>query len=809
MLSISNVKTAGGAVSYFADHLVTEGVTNNANATEDYYAHDEPGQWLGGGADKLGLRGQVDAKDFARMLLAVDQNDQPIVIGGGVADRRAGWDLTFSAPKSVSVLWAVADEQTHDAIEQAHVLAVETAMAWLESSGGIAARRGKGGAELESAALVAARFDHGTSREQDPQIHSHCFVMNLAQRQDGSWGAIQSKEFFSRKMAAGALYRSALADQLQQIGFGIERDKKSFAVIGVPDQLQQEWSTRRGQVLAEMAAHGGRTAKSAEAAALNSRRGKEEIEQHLLLDRWKQQAAEHDFSAQTVSDLQRQKHHRPEPMPTTSELWRELTQQASTISERQLEAAIFEKSQGVLSPLAAQQFLNDFVRDSETVILRDATGNRRFTSREMLELEQSIISNAQQRQNENSAIAETHVTEALAAVPSISDEQREMVEHITGNGGVMVVEGMAGTGKSFALGVARQAWESAGKNIIGSALSGKAAEGLESGSGIQSQTLHSLLYELNPDPVTGQQAKRSLTARDVIVLDEAGMVGSRQMAELLGLAEQAGAKVVLVGDSRQLQPIDAGGAFRGLSKNLGAARLTDIRRQKAVWHREAVTALSEGDAGRALTAFADHGLLQTGGDRQATISKMVATWRQDLIQNHDNDSSSLMLAGTRADVAAINRAARAAIADQLTGETTTINGHKFQSGDRILFTKNSKRIGVKNGTLGTVLHSLDGGKMAVLLDDVGRTVIVDGEQYDSVQHGYAVTVHKSQGATVDRAYVLAHESMSGQEWSYVAASRSRDETTIFADSELISELDLTMARSQAQDLTTDYQLEVA
>ncbi|PTB86867.1 hypothetical protein C9940_00615 [Pseudidiomarina aestuarii] len=806
MLSISNVKTAGGAVSYFADHLTTDGVKNNA--TEDYYAeHGEPGQWLGTGAAALCLAGQVDSQDFGRMLLAVDKDDKPMVIGGGQEGRRAGWDLTFSAPKSVSAMWAVADENTHKAIEQAHVNAVETAMSWLENSGGISARRGKGGTELENAKLVAARFDHGTSREQDPQIHSHVFVMNYAQRADGSWGAIQSREFFSRKMAAGALYRAALADELQHLGFGIERDKRAFQVSGVPEDLQQQWSKRREQVLAEMATHGGRTAKSAEAAALNSRRGKEEIEQQLLLDRWKQEAAEYDFSAEKVRDLQAQKHDRPEPMPTTAELWRELTLYASTISERELEATVFEKSQGILSPQAAQHFLADFIRDSETIVLRDAAGNRRFTSREMLELEQSIITNAQQRQFENGAISETHVLAALSAVPSISDEQREMVQHITGNSGVAVVEGMAGTGKSFALGVARHAWVSAGKNVIGAALAGKAAEGLESGSGIESQTLHSLLNELNPDPVTGQPAKRALTARDVIVLDEAGMVGSRQMAQLLELSEAAGAKVVLVGDSRQLQPIDAGGAFRGLSKNLGVARLTDIRRQKAVWHRAAVTALSEGDAGKALKAFADQGLLQTGGDRQETISKMVTKWDRDRIQNPD--SSSLMLAGTRADVAAINRAARAAIADQLTGESTTINGHEFQSGDRVLFTKNSKKFGVKNGTLGTVLLSLDGGKMAILLDDVGRTVIVDGEQYESVQHGYAVTVHKAQGLTVDSAYVLAHESMSGQEWAYVAASRSRDETTIFADSDLISELDLVMGRSQSQDLSTDYQLEAA
>jgi conjugative relaxase-like TrwC/TraI family protein len=165
MLSISGAKQAGGAISYFSDHLVEE---NAANPNEDYYTSGEAGQWLGSGAEALGLTGEVSAEDFGRVLLAIDKNGEPLVQNGGDSNRRSGWDLTFSAPKSVSTLWAAGDQELHDAIALAHSQSVDKAMSYLQHDGGIAGRRGKGGLELENSKMVAAKFDHGTSREQDP-----------------------------------------------------------------------------------------------------------------------------------------------------------------------------------------------------------------------------------------------------------------------------------------------------------------------------------------------------------------------------------------------------------------------------------------------------------------------------------------------------------------------------------------------------------------------------------------------------------------------------------------------------------------
>jgi conjugative relaxase-like TrwC/TraI family protein len=423
MLSISHPKHAGGAISYFSVHLVEE---NASNPNEDYYtAHGEAGQWLGSGAEAIGFEGEVTAEDFGRALLGIDRNGEELVQNANDPSRRSGWDLTFSAPKSVSTLWAAGDDQLHDSIARAHAEAVGKAMDYLQHDGGIAGRRGKGGLELENSKLVAAKFDHGTSREQDPQLHTHTFVMNLAQRQDGSWGAIQSFEILKRKKTAGAIYRAHLASEMQKMGFGIEQKAKGlFEVADVSEDLQKHWSKRRKQVEKAMFEKGGSSAKSAEAAALSTRSQKEEVDQTELTQGWKEQAESFGVTIESIKELQ-EKDYEAIKMQSIDEIWSELTSQESTVSEHKLKAKIFEKAAGALSVDQAEQFVIDFIKSDETIILRDPTGNKRFTSREMYQLEQSLMIDAKARQNESHALDKDSVDKALAKVPTISDEQKK------------------------------------------------------------------------------------------------------------------------------------------------------------------------------------------------------------------------------------------------------------------------------------------------------------------------------------------------------------------------------------------------
>ena len=792
MLSISAAKTAGGATSYFSDHLTTE---NAANPHEDYYTSGSPGRWMGSGAEALGLHSEVTKEDFARALLALDEDGESLLYKQKPnSKRRAGWDLTFSAPKSVSAIWATADSDLQHQIQQAHEEAVTAAMQYLQESGGITARRGKGGEILENAKLVAAVFQHGTSREQDPQLHSHVFTMNLAKREDGTWGGIQSLEIFKRKIEIGTFYRVALAEKLKELGFSIEQDNRSFKVAQVPESLTKTWSKRRAQVLDKMQEKGGQSAKSAEKAALDTRQAKQSVDQQTLKNRWQQEAAEHDFTAEKINEI-RQLEQPKREMPTVENLWLELTQQRSTLNQHQLKAAVFEAAQGVLSTDEAKDYYKQLLKDENTIILTDENDNLRFTSKEMYELEQSIIEQSKQRQNENHQVSDKAQQAAQKAAPGLSDEQQAMLNHITSKEGVAVVEGMAGTGKSYALNATRAAYEADNKKVIGAALSGKAAAGLEESAGIKSQTLHSLLTEL-------EENKQSLDHQTVIVVDEAGMVGSRQLKKLLDHAEQAQAKVVLVGDSKQLQPIDAGGAFRGLSENLGAASLKQIRRQKDDWARQAVTLFSAGEAGLALEMFKERDLLRTAASRDDTIKNLVNDWQQYIKQDKDNIKQALILAATRADVYQLNQAAREAQQDKLGNESITVNNREFRENDRLLFTRNNKNLDIKNGDLVTVTAIHD-NQITVKTDD-NRIITIDTEQYDHLDHGYAVTTHKSQGTTVQKAFVLASE-MSGREWSYVAASRAKEETVIYADGETLNDLEITMSRSDSKDFSQDYQ----
>ena len=818
MLSISKPKTAAGAVAYFSAHLVE---VDSTNPDEDYYtAEGSPGHWVGTGASALGLDGKINSRDFAAALLGQDpRSGDGLVQGAGKESRRAAWDLTFSAPKSVSAIWGVDDSQ-RDAIQAAHDAAIEQAMRVLQSEA-IQARRGKGGIERESAKLVAAKFDHGTSREQDPQLHSHVVLANLGQRADGSWGGIDAMPFLKRQKMLGTRYRVHLADQLQQMGYQIERDKQSFRIVGVPADLEKAWSKRRRQIVNQMADLGTTGVKSAEKAALDTRQKKESVNQKALHERWQREAAEHGLDLETLDDLTSVWEHAPDEvlakdaMPEPAELWQELTQHASTLSEVQLRAAVLERAQGVLSVKDAERYFDNLVADqSQTVALRDGKGERRYTSREMFQIERSLAISAAKRAHESHGVSHQAISAAFKDAPTLSPEQRAMVSHVTTGAGVVAVQGMAGTGKSYALGAAQTAWNADGKNVIGAALAGKAASELESGSGIKSQTLFSLLRELDPEHVetingevisASDQPARTLSSNDIIVLDEAGMVGSRQMKRLLDIAERQGAKVVLVGDTRQLQPIDAGGAMRAITNEIGAAELKGIRRQSKAWERSAIHQLADGDAGEALQAYKAHDRLHTDNKtiEDARVQTVLA-WMADM----DMDGGSIMLAATRADVRELNLIAR----DNLFRHTVdsrhvTINGDDFIEGERVLLTRNNKSIGVSNGDLGLIQGITEEGHLVVQVDGHEATVTIDPDEYDHIQYGYAITTHKAQGATVDHAHVLLDGNLSGREWSYVAGSRAREETHFYSTEELAAELDQTMSRSRQQDIVDDYEID--
>ena len=435
-----------------------------------------------------------------------------------------------------------------------------------------------------------------------------------------------------------------------------------------------------------------------------------------------------------------------------------------------------------------------------------------FTTREILRIEYDMAQSAEVLAGRKGVgVAARNVAAAIKSVETgdperpfrLDSEQVDAVRHVTGAAGIAAVVGLAGAGKSTLLAAARAAWEGDGRRVIGAALAGKAAEGLEDSSGIKSRTLAS--WELS-----WAAGRDRLDRRDVLVIDEAGMVSSPQMARVLKAAEEAGAKVVLVGDAMQLQPIQAGAAFRAITERIGFAELAGVRRQRDGWARDASRLFARSEVEKGLDAYAERGHLVTAKTRDDIVNRIVSDWaeaRRELLEKSASDDYAarhrgdglLVLAHTNDDVKRLNEALRSVVTDEgALGEhrafRTERGDREFAVGDRIIFLENARfleprarELGqqyVKNGMLGTVSSTTDtrGRTLLAVHLDSGREVVFSEDSYRNVDYGYAATIHKSQGSTVDRTFVLA-TGMMDQHLAYVAMTRHRERADLYAAKE--------------------------
>jgi Ti-type conjugative transfer relaxase TraA len=481
-----------------------------------------------------------------------------------------------------------------------------------------------------------------------------------------------------------------------------------------------------------------------------------------------------------------------------------ITHQQSTFTTRDLAMFVHRHSEG------KDQFdaVMVAVRSSPELVKlgQDGRGDDRFTSRAMLETEQRLeratITLDARRHH---AVAERHLERALTHAEEqhgmvLSPEQRGAFEHVTGSRGISNVIGYAGTGKSAMLSVAREAWESAGYTVHGAALSGIAAENLESGSGIMSRTIASLEHQWGQD-------RELLTDKSILVIDEAGMIGTRQMERVITEAEKRGAKVVLVGDPEQLQAIEAGASFRSIAERHGAVEITTIRRQSEDWQRDATRQLAIGRTDEALRAYEEARHVHAVETREQAREDLIDHWDRGRMANPD--ASRIILTHTNVEVRELNDAARGRMrAADMLGENVGLEVERgersFASGDRVMFLKNERSLEVKNGTLGTV-EEVSQIAMRVRTDD-GRSIAFNLKDYAHIDHGYAATIHKAQGMTVDSVHVLATPGLD-RHASYVALSRHRDSVDLhygkddFADR---GRLVRTLGRERGKDMASDY-----
>ncbi len=441
--------------------------------------------------------------------------------------------------------------------------------------------------------------------------------------------------------------------------------------------------------------------------------------------------------------------------------------------------------------------------DTERVDL--TTGARvpqKLTTREMVRVEAEMVNRARHFARAGShGVGEKVLAAVFARHDRLSDEQKTAIEHVVGGARIAAVVGRAGGGKTTMMKAAREACELAGYRVIGGALAGKAAEGLEKEADIRSRTLAS--WELR-----WREGRDLLDAKTVFVLDEAGMVASRQMAHFVEAASKAGAKLVLVGDPEQLQPIEAGAAFRAIVERTGYAELETIYRQKEAWMRAASLDLARGRIDAAIKTYASKGKVVGESRKAEAVERLIADWDK----TYDPAKSTLILAHLRRDVRMLNVMAR----EKLVARGVITDGHdfrtedgmrKFAAGDQIVFLRNESTLGVKNGMLAKVVEAAPGRIVAELGEgDARRQITIEQRTYRNLDHGYATTIHKSQGATVDRVKVLASLSLN-RHLTYVAMTRHREDVALYYGTRSLAMaggLSKVLERRDAKETTLDY-----
>ena len=739
MLSITKInsaenKSAGGAAGGYLFYLGSPSTKDRGDFDQYARASADGGAplpfWAGRGAAELGLSGAAQAEAVQRLAEGFHPGTGAPMAQGAGSRHVMGADLTFSAPKDVSALFAGADAKGQADISACMRGAAEAALAYSESIA--VTRHGKGGRVKKRAdAVVAACYPHFASRALDPQLHIHAFMFNVGKRLGSNeWSALDQKAQFDHKMSTGALFRAELASRLAALGFEIVPDGPYFKIAGIEDHQREALSQRSQQINAYIAEHGMSEkdgAAAREIASLNTRAGKAEPRYGELVQRFRAAADGLGLTANRVASLRQRAEAAPEPEPFEIDreaLIEELTLQTSVATAQDALRLICEKAVGRWSADQCREELTALLDHPALCVLGETEHlSLIVTSKAMIELEADIAARAKAgAASESHRVAPEAVERAFAALsdeieaklgvrPDL-DQQRAAARYVCcESGDHAFVEGWAGAGKTTALKAIGAVYAEAGLKAIGCAQSAAASQNLARETGIRSSTIASLLLAID-------NGKLPLGARSVIILDEAGMVGSREFGLLQRRAVDAGAKLVCVGDSKQLQPIEAGGIFRSMIEKLGGAEISNIQRQRTdvapllrwlsgaigrnpptlpkgalaalkrlpedavapaldelaanddrlalgllrwrerfdyLWAREAVECFAIGRADRALALMDQRGRLRIEPDATAAMEALIDAWNRDKTPLRDKT----IIASRRDQVHELNARARA------------------------------------------------------------------------------------------------------------------------------------------------------
>ena len=805
-----------------------------ASGLDDYYhgSGEAAGEWVGFGCTDMRVSGEVISSDLQAVMAGLRPGTGLTPNGTLLttnARRVPGFDLTFSVPKSVSIIYALGDPRIQGAVIEAGEQATRLTLAWLEREACFV-RRGSnnqqarhpdsdfGTKRMIASGFVGAMFRHRTSRAGDPQLHWHVLLANIARGADGRWSALDGYALYQARRAASGLFQVELRRELVErlgVEFGpIHKDIGEIA--GIPHRVLRAFSQRRIQIEEWLDAHGRSGVIAAQQATLATRTRKADVDQVGLDVEWKQRATALGWGPAELETLlahakpgrARRRERWVIPAHETGgqvvgerltrfEGWlswlldTQLTAHESTFTRHDLTQAIASALPVGASISRVEHIVGRALACDEIVAIhgtvdRTERADRRFSTRSLLAVEEQFRWNLQQ----SGRVSPVNPTAALAGRPLLGLDQRDAVMRLTRSAlGVRVLVGHAGTGKTYTLNAVRETFEAGGFDVIGLAPSARAARELQDGSGIDSTT------------IAAWRIKPNLTPNTVLVVDEAGMAGIRDLAAILNATTSAGVRLILVGDHHQLPEVAAGGGFAVAVEQLGplgrVSELTVNRRQRHVWEHEALEHLRNGDVTTAWNTYQSHGAIVITDNAEQLQTQLLDEWTTLAASQAD----VLVLTGTRAQAAILNQQARLRWqhAGHLVGPVLDVHGRPFQTGDKVVMLRNDpnrtdtdgRQVRVDNGMTGTVTNiDLDNGEMIVAIKGRDRHVVLDHDYLAAggIDHGYAMTIHKAQGVTCDNVFVVGPDGLY-REGIYVALSRARGNARLYATTQEVADLD--------------------
>lgn len=812
-------------------------------ASSDYYVGgSEPaGRWVALGVD-IGVRvgSVVEREPFERLHAAIDSEGRLMLSCKGGKKHVGGYDITFSAPKTCSILWALADPQLRAKIEAAQANAVEVALKAIEANAAFC-RFGKDGVRRQKVKLTVAVFQHGAARParhrdgrtfSDCALHSHAVTFNIARKFDESsnrgvddeanqteWnrhGALDGKAIFAWKMAAGAVYHAQLSKNFQDLGFAVGDVGKNgiWEVVGVAPQLKSYFSARRTEIEGELEAAGTHSANApALAAAITKaiRKAKQNSQEHDRFAFWRERAHDLGFDCDAViescfaagrdQEASLEKSDREGIIRARlAALPGQLTEHESTFERRHLYAAVAAAFVGTGEGAErVESEVDNFIAAKTVVTLdHDVWGHQVFTTPEILRIESEIGEIAARLSTKSRGAPPPSIVNDLILEHGLNEEQADAVRAATSGAKITILEGAPGAGKTTALAAITECWThpDVGHRVIGAATAWKISHALRDELAIDARATDSWR-------VGAEHGLPFLDRNTVLIVDETGLLSSRQMHSILSAVEAADANglnphLILVGDRNQLQSVSAGPGLALAANSSSVQPVAKIVRQHEQWARDAVTAFGRGDAAEALGAFDNRGLLHETIGPKATVRAMVDAW-----EAHERTAPgrSLLIAKTNTEVRAISVEVRARLRqqNQIRGEDVTLKAVTSSNltvplpladGDRIRFLTRIKVGGIEtiNGTEGTIesVRAVDDERFDIAVrTDAGRFTfstdeVADGEGRVKITHAYATTIYGAQGCTTDRAFVWLSPDMDRHS-ILVASSRARNATDLFCD----------------------------